>query len=1187
MAHTVYWPWKPFFYPIGNTSPVSLFQHIPPEDDADILLLGCGDPRNMLYSIYARGEGGECEAGKLDFTCCDIEAAVLARNVLVFTLIADGEHIKQPQMLWNTVYHFFLDGLSLKLLLDQAQKLSNASGSLDLWKQSEYAKFLDIGTTHTLYELHMLWTLYAETKSFSPTRRADVTAKFKAGFKNTGRDKGTTFDPTASRSAGPVAIQALESCREATFRFWESGTMFTSRSDIDAATEVNPTFAYAMGDEGFMAHHGTDPLAAFHLAPIFATASITNLPPLGQIYRATQEQFFAWCSAFYECIQRGPAKLRIRVVVADALAFCQALQLQAAQSDASVFPRVSAWKASLLSLDGEDYSTHAAPLTFDVIDTSNLSDHVGTHNALVATSPLLKISPSASLYTESLLSSSEDPITSFATSLCGDVTTMSVLFDLTPTSYLAGYNTHSNIHELASHYMSKDKKQYHERTTWKRPSQLASRPCRPVALNPADLASLLFRIYLRMFAHEAVPDPQYRTAATVQARALSRVHYTRRSFAELVRSLSNTIATDWSAVCDTLAQHVRADTTLMIGMNYYQDLVTQLHLAGVWSTDSLGPGNPHLYVNKVSGPFREWKSVPPAVCVAFAVPRAKLRPLDDPDAPPNPVLAVELLCGGDRGSSYFASIDTAFGALSVSGTGEQKRAIIEEDPRGKAGGADVVVSVCVTSAILAVDPSALQVRLSVAHSTSAVLVEKLGPRMMVHYVPLSDGEQVHVLRERPTVAAGVSAVIPQLPQVAPPSAPAPVSLSVDGAKVGKMTRRLDVVEAQTKAVLASRDTAVTTKQAGPSEIEVSIGLAHKERFAFPFPVDATKAKLRVARKSAWIEIVAEPCILGRPGTPVEARFPIIMYHNTPIPWAIHRINLERLPVLPTSGIPKERLSWLNTHVSLALSDREQRAREAETMNTLAHVKDSLHSIFVHASGFQGPKPVSVVGLNLAARRGVDTLLFIPELRLDVAAHTIVADAYVLPVHISILPELTQPISAITPEILQVMVTADECTAWKHLLPSLVERCRTWAHAPQCAYRAPGARIPLVAEYAEVPICACGQGKVGAAFRAREEWAPFAPYVTRVALSPLFAVSFLESVAGKLKGLKDDVEGRLAGESSSSGADGACSNWSKCAACSVVITREPPLICSRCKKVAYCGGDCQRKDWGAHKRFCTA
>lgn len=53
MSHPVFWPTKSFFYPVGNTSPVSLLQHVPPTEDADILLLGCGDPRNILFSVYS------------------------------------------------------------------------------------------------------------------------------------------------------------------------------------------------------------------------------------------------------------------------------------------------------------------------------------------------------------------------------------------------------------------------------------------------------------------------------------------------------------------------------------------------------------------------------------------------------------------------------------------------------------------------------------------------------------------------------------------------------------------------------------------------------------------------------------------------------------------------------------------------------------------------------------------------------------------------------------------------------------------------------------------------------------------------------------------------------------------------------------------------------------------------------
>jgi hypothetical protein len=51
MAHVVnYWP-KPFLYAFGNTPPVCLTDAIPPEVAADILLLGCGDLRNILFTL--------------------------------------------------------------------------------------------------------------------------------------------------------------------------------------------------------------------------------------------------------------------------------------------------------------------------------------------------------------------------------------------------------------------------------------------------------------------------------------------------------------------------------------------------------------------------------------------------------------------------------------------------------------------------------------------------------------------------------------------------------------------------------------------------------------------------------------------------------------------------------------------------------------------------------------------------------------------------------------------------------------------------------------------------------------------------------------------------------------------------------------------------------------------------------
>lgn len=41
------------FYAVGNTRPVSLTRCVPQGVHADILLLGCGDVRNILYTAYS------------------------------------------------------------------------------------------------------------------------------------------------------------------------------------------------------------------------------------------------------------------------------------------------------------------------------------------------------------------------------------------------------------------------------------------------------------------------------------------------------------------------------------------------------------------------------------------------------------------------------------------------------------------------------------------------------------------------------------------------------------------------------------------------------------------------------------------------------------------------------------------------------------------------------------------------------------------------------------------------------------------------------------------------------------------------------------------------------------------------------------------------------------------------------
>lgn len=66
-----------FFYPIGNTPAVSLTQDLPSHEKADVLLLGCGDVRHILFTI--NNEQDARDQRPLDFTCCDVDAAVIGK----------------------------------------------------------------------------------------------------------------------------------------------------------------------------------------------------------------------------------------------------------------------------------------------------------------------------------------------------------------------------------------------------------------------------------------------------------------------------------------------------------------------------------------------------------------------------------------------------------------------------------------------------------------------------------------------------------------------------------------------------------------------------------------------------------------------------------------------------------------------------------------------------------------------------------------------------------------------------------------------------------------------------------------------------------------------------------------------------------------------------------------------------
>ena len=304
------------------------------------------------------------------------------------------------------------------------------------------------------------------------------------------------------------------------------------------------------------------------------------------------------------------------------------------------------------------------------------------------------------------------------------------------------------------------------------------------------------------------------------------------------------------------------------------------------------------------------------------------------------------------------------------------------------------------------------------------------------------------------------------------------------------------------------------------------------------------------------------------------------------PWNLHRLSLGRLPHLSTKSI--NMLQWVNRHVNFAFSEAENKTRNepGAVMGTLTLVKSTIASIF---KSFVGSKEVPGRSTVMLLRQdgSVEFVLFVTGLRLDAAGHTVVLDGFVPHASSDALRRL---IDAMRPKAARITLSDQESQAWKRLLPAMVERCREWAHSPDCQYLSSewGLRSYQPDEW---PLCECGQGKSTDTLK-RKDWAPFVQHATRVAVSQLFAVSYLEKTCERaVHNMRDilDDQGVHMGDMrlllEEGGRDGK-DHWDTfCAMCLAWLPPGERKICRRCKAQVYCSKECQQLDWQNHKGTC--
>ena len=801
------------------------------------------------------------------------------------------DRVAVPTM-WNIFFHMYLDVDSHSTLVSQSQKLA-AYVSVEAWRSSPYGAVIKMGSDQTFYEVQRHWELYVDFYHPSKLRRfrtlqqaMDVQLKHQAA--TAPEDNLTTL-----RSLGPLFLhsQASSLVSELYRRWWQTGTTFTDKTRLAASTYPNSTFLYSRAGEGFDVCQTTDPMIPFHFAPLFGNSGDRVLT-IEDLVDSAQSQFRNWCAAFQTAtmaVKSAATRVVIRYILGDVLTVARALQdlpvekpsTDAVQGHPLAVPRVAPWTTCPMELNRE-YGDHGSPTRFDMIDTSNVSDYLSMLNLFVITAPLLAASSSSVLYTESFLLFASDLSIEFQAKLpATSLTAVALLMDLAPVDVLSGFTSTCNIHELTLTFLrAKDKDILLQRFTWKRPSSCDPSaypdggPRTLVSFDAHQLAKLLHNIYHDMFRSEdPIHWPEtiekalkgHNDAATRVIIQGVIVYPSRESFTaflRFIRAFLKISEEQWPDVMRSFLD-ILSSNQPDFDKRRSNDLHAQLYRYRLHTVPELG----RVYSpSSIAPPLRLsfWPSIPSLIRVFLIVPRAEFAKLER--AGTNMAFNIWLHCmidlGGEQEQHYFQSVDAAYGTLVDTGTAAAPSLSFREDPDGRKNGADLVFSFVVPSCMLTKPPITVRLEVRSEPNTMRCLIPALGRQMCVFSANMEDKDYVHLLPE---------------PQLSPlllenPSQPSssvqkarkgggatighqpPVRVEMDSTRkqIASLTAKLEVTNAAVQAAFAS-GAMPDVSQCSPCAIQVVLG-GRKQILAYPMPVVGSRRKLRLARKSSYIEV---------------------------------------------------------------------------------------------------------------------------------------------------------------------------------------------------------------------------------------------------------------------------------------------------------------------------------------------